>query len=84
MSASTARAVCPSAVRFRASAHCSRLASGVRVHERRENALDCGQHLWGVNDPFVGGLRPLNGSMDDPHHGQDRDDGEYRRSAKCA
>ena len=58
--------------------------SGVRVHERRENALDRGQHLLGVNDPFVGGLRPLDGSMDAPHHGHDRDDGEYCRSAKCA
>ena len=58
--------------------------NGVRVHDRREHVLDRGQHLLRVNDPFVGGLRSLNGSVDDPHHGQDRDDGQYGRSAKCA
>jgi len=37
-----------------------------------------------MNDPFVGGLRSLDRAVDDPHHGHDRDDGQYSRSAKCA
>jgi hypothetical protein len=55
----------------------------VLVRERRENALDRSQHLLRVNDTFVGCSRSLDGSVDDPHHGQDRDDGQYSRSAKC-
>ena len=58
--------------------------SGVRVQDCRENALDRGQHLLRVNDTLVGGLRSLDGSVEDPHHGHDRDDGQHSRSAKCA
>jgi hypothetical protein len=62
-----------------ASVHCS-----VRVNDRREHALDRGQHLLRVSDAFVGGLRSLDGAVDDPYHGQDRDDGQGSRCAKRA
>jgi hypothetical protein len=35
-----------------------------------------------MNDPFVGGLRSLDGAMDNPYHGQERDDGQSSRCAK--
>jgi len=58
--------------------------SGVRVHDRREHTLDRSQHALRVNDPFIGGSRSLDGPVDDPHHGQEGDDGQYSRPAKCA
>jgi hypothetical protein len=57
---------------------------GVCLDDRREHALNPSQHLLRVNDPFVGGLRSLDGAMDNPYHGQERDDGQSSRSAKRA
>jgi len=57
---------------------------GVRILDGREDALHRGQHFLCVNDPLIGGLRPLDGAVRDPHHRQHCDDGQHSRSAKSA
>jgi hypothetical protein len=47
----------------------------LRVHDGRKNRLDRGQYC----ERPVRWRLALDGPVDDPHHGQDRDDGQYSR-----
>ena len=69
---------------FRASADDTLRRTAVSVSTIVARTLSIAVSTACVQDPFVGGLRSLDGSVDDPLYGQDRDDGQYSRFANYA